>query len=69
MRACVIIPARFNSSRFPGKPIIKLNGKEMIIWVAEVCSKAVDAKNVYIATDDKRISEIVIKKGFQVILT
>ena len=69
MKACVIIPARFDSSRFPGKPITKLNGKEMIIWVAEICSKAVNAKNVYIATDDRRISEIVIKKGFQVIMT
>ena len=69
MKACVIIPARFYSSRFPGKPITKLNGKEMILWVAENCSKAVNSKNVYIATDDKRISEIVIKKGFQVILT
>ena len=57
MKACVIIPARFDSSRFPGKPLVKLNGKEMIIWVAENCSKAVEAKNVYIATDDKRIGE------------
>ncbi len=69
MKACVIIPARFNSSRFPGKPITKLNGKEMIIWVAEACAKAVNAKHVYIATDDRRISEIVLKKGYQVILT
>ena len=59
MRACVIIPARFSSSRFPGKPIIKLSGKEMILWVAEICSKAVDISNVFIATDDERISNIV----------
>ena len=69
MKACVIIPARFKSSRFPGKPLAKLNGKEMILWVAENCCKAVDAKDLYIATDDQRISEIVMKKGFQVILT
>ena len=69
MKACVIIPARYESSRFPGKPLVKLNGKEMILWVAENWSKAIDAKNVYVATDDKRISEIVIKNGFQVILT
>ena len=69
MKACVIIPARFDSSRFPGKPLVKLNGKEMIIWVAENCSKAVEAKNVYVATDDKRIGEIVLKTGFQVIYT
>ena len=54
MKACVIIPARFASSRFPGKPLAKLNGKEMILWVAENCSK-VKPSNVYIATDDKKI--------------
>jgi len=69
MRACVIIPARFNSSRFQGKPMVKLCGKEMILWVAEICSKAVDISNVFIATDDKRISNIVSKNGFQAILT
>ena len=69
MKACVIIPARFASSRFPGKPLAKLNGKEMILWVAENCSRAVNPSNVYIATDDKRISDTVIKKGFKVIIT
>ena len=69
MKACVIIPARFNSSRFPGKPIVKLCGKEMILWVAEICAKAVDISNVFIATDDNRISNLVSKSGFQAILT
>ena len=69
MKACDIIPARFASSRFPGKPLAKLNGKEMILWVAENCSRAVNPSNVYIATDDKRISDTVIKKGFKVIIT
>ena len=69
MKACVIIPARFNSSRFPGKPLIKLCGKEMILWVAEICSKAVDISNVFIATDDNRISNLVSQSGFQAILT
>ncbi len=69
MKACVIIPARFNSSRFPGKPLVKLNGKEMILWVAETCSKAVEMCNVFIATDDNRIVEICSKNGFNTILT
>ena len=69
MKACVIIPARFNSSRFPGKPIVKLCGKEMILWVAEICSKAVGISNVFIATDDNRISNLVFESGFQAILT
>ena len=69
MKTCVIIPARFNSSRFPGKPLIKLNGKEMILWVSEICSKAVNISDVFIATDDKRISELVKKNGYQSIMT
>ena len=48
MDACVIIPARFKSSRFPGKPLTKLNGKEMILWVAELSSEAVGASNVLV---------------------
>jgi 3-deoxy-manno-octulosonate cytidylyltransferase (CMP-KDO synthetase) len=69
MKTCVIIPARFNSSRFPGKPLVKLNGKEMILWVSEICAKAVNISNVFIATDDKRISDLVIKNGYQSIMT
>ena len=44
MKACVIIPARFRSSRFPGKPLAKLLNKEMIIWVAELSETAVGKK-------------------------
>ena len=69
MEACVIIPARFKSSRFPGKPLAKLNGKEMILWVAELSSSAVGIENVFVATDDLRISEIVNKNGFKSIIT
>ena len=69
MKTCVIIPARFKSSRFPGKPLVKLNGKEMILWVSEICSKAVNISNVFIATDDNRISDLVIKNGYQSIMT
>ena len=69
MNACVIIPARFNSSRFPGKPLVKINGKEMILWVAEICSKAVKISNVFVATDDNRISDLVTNNGYQAIFT
>ncbi len=69
MKACVIIPARFSSSRFPGKPLVKLLGKSMILWVAEVSSKAVGNKNVYIATDDERIYKTVQSAGFSAIMT
>ena len=69
MKACVIIPARFKSSRFPGKPLAKLLNKEMIIWVAELSETAVGKENVYIATDDERISKKVNEYGFNSIMT
>jgi len=69
MKTVIIIPARFASSRFPGKPLTKLLGKEMIVWVAELCAKALDKKSVYVATDDKKISEVVVNHGFNVVMT
>jgi 3-deoxy-manno-octulosonate cytidylyltransferase (CMP-KDO synthetase) len=55
-----IIPARYASTRFPGKPLAAIGGKTMIQRVYEQASKALD--NVYVATDDRRISDAV--KGF-----
>ena len=69
MRACVIIPARFKSTRFEGKPLVKILNKEMIIWVAELSAKAVGKKNVFVATDDSNISNKVEEFGFNSIMT
>ncbi len=69
MKACVIIPARYKSSRLPGKPLLCLLGKPMIIWVAEIASKAVGISNVFIATDDTRIANTVNQKGYKHIMT
>lgn len=69
MRTVVVIPARYSSSRYPGKPLVELLGKPMIIWVAELASKAVSKENVYVATDDHKISSIVERWGFQTVLT
>ncbi len=69
MKTIVVIPARYKSSRFPGKPLIPLLGKPMILWVAELSSKAVGQENVYVATDDNRISGVVEEAGFQTIIT
>jgi len=69
MRAVIIIPARFASSRFPGKPLVPLLGKPMILWVAELCAKALPKEDVYIATDDKRIANVVEAAGFNVVMT
>jgi 3-deoxy-manno-octulosonate cytidylyltransferase (CMP-KDO synthetase) len=64
-----VIPARYQSSRFPGKPLQRLLGKEMILWVAEACERAVGRHNVIVATDDSRIQATVEKSGFRVELT
>jgi len=69
MRTVVVIPARYSSSRYQGKPLVKLLGKPMIIWVAELASQAVSKDNVYVATDDDRIFSVVEKWGFQAVLT
>lgn len=69
MRSVVVIPARYGSSRYPGKPLVKLLGKPMIIWVAELSARAVGRENVYIATEDRRIFDLVSSAGFQGIMT
>ncbi len=59
LRAVAIIPARFDSTRFPGKPLSTLKGKLLIQWVHEqvLSAKLIDA--VFVATDDKRIFDAV----------
>lgn len=69
MRSVVMIPARYGSSRYPGKPLVPLLGKPMVLWVAELSARAVGADNVYVATEDRRIAEIVKNAGFQAVMT
>jgi len=67
MEFIAIIPARYQSTRFPGKPLALLNNKPVIQWVYENASKALD--KVWVATDDERIFEAVKKFGGNVIET
>lgn len=69
MRACVIIPARYASTRFPGKPLTPLLGKPMVLWVAELSARAVGKEHVYVATEDDRIRTAVEAAGFNVLMT
>jgi 3-deoxy-D-manno-octulosonate cytidylyltransferase len=62
-----IIPARYASSRFPGKPLAMINGKPMIQLVYEQSVKSIDF--VYVATDDKRIFDAVINFGGRAVMT
>ncbi|MEJ5265942.1 MAG: 3-deoxy-manno-octulosonate cytidylyltransferase [Bacteroidales bacterium] len=62
-----IIPARYASTRFPGKPLVDINGKSMIQRVYEQASKAIE--HVVVATDDERILKHVEDFGGKVVMT
>ncbi len=67
MKFIGIIPARYASTRFPGKPLVDIQGKSMIQRVYEQASKALSI--VYVATDDERIEQAVLAFGGKVIMT
>ncbi|WP_226677963.1 3-deoxy-manno-octulosonate cytidylyltransferase [Mesobacillus jeotgali] len=69
MDYCVIIPARYQSSRLPGKPLVELCGIPMILRTYQQCIKACPKEKVFVATDDKRIRETCERNGIQVIMT
>jgi 3-deoxy-manno-octulosonate cytidylyltransferase (CMP-KDO synthetase) len=64
----VVIPARFGSTRLPGKPLRTLLGKPLVLWVYEQ-ALATGAEYVAVATDDERIAEVVRGAGGRVVLT
>jgi len=67
MKFIGIIPARYASTRFPGKPLADMAGKPMIQRVYEQVEKTLDA--LYVATDDQRIYDAVIRFGGNVVMT
>ncbi|MDG6774304.1 3-deoxy-manno-octulosonate cytidylyltransferase [Thiomicrorhabdus sp. ZW0627] len=69
MNTYVFIPARYGSSRLPGKPLKLINGKPMIQHVYERIAQAQGLKGVYVATDDDRIKTVVEEFGGQVVMT
>ena len=69
MKVLGIIPARYKSSRFPGKPLAMIHHKPMIIWVCEIVEKALGLENTFVATDDQRIKEVVESYGYKVVMT
>jgi len=64
----VIIPARYASTRFPGKPLADLGGKPMVVRVCERAAKS-GAAAVHVATDDERIARAVRAHGHQALMT
>lgn len=68
-RVVAVIPARYGSSRFPGKPLAPIAGKPMIQWVYERARAATRVHDVLVATDDERIAAAVAAFGGRAVLT
>ena len=64
-----IIPARYQSSRFPGKPLADIFGRPMIWWVYNQVIKVKEFLEVYVATDDQRIADVCSNYGMKFIMT
>lgn len=64
----VVIPARYASTRLPGKPLLDIAGKPMVVWVVERAIKS-GAKQVVVATDDVRIFDVVNHHGYRAVMT
>ena len=64
-----VIPSRFGSSRFPGKPLAMLAGKPLVAWVVEAVKKAASLDEVMVATDDERIVKAVESHGGVAVMT
>ena len=65
----LVIPARFESSRFPGKPLADLCGKSVIRHVWDKCVEAVGEDHVLVATDDERIRTHCEEQGIKIVMT
>ena len=69
MKIYGIIPSRFGSSRFPGKPIHVIAGKPLVAWVVEAVKQARRLDDVVVATDDERIVKAVEECGGRAVMT
>ncbi|MHB1564391.1 MAG: 3-deoxy-manno-octulosonate cytidylyltransferase [Leptospirillum sp.] len=65
----VVIPARFASTRFPGKPLCEIKGRPMVEWIARKASQSDYVDQVIIATDDVRIRDAMEGRGYEVRMT
>ena len=65
----IVIPARFASSRLPGKPLLKIHGRPMILRVVDQAKKVVGFDDLCVATDDERIAAVCQAEGVDVVLT
>jgi 3-deoxy-manno-octulosonate cytidylyltransferase (CMP-KDO synthetase) len=64
-----VIPARYGSTRFPGKPLVMLKGKPLLQWVVEGARKSTLLTRVIVATDDERIQKLCHEIKVDVVMT
>lgn len=69
MKCIGIIPARYKSSRFEGKPLATICDKPMIYWVYKKASECKELEDIYVATDDERIYEYCLNNNMNAIMT
>jgi 3-deoxy-manno-octulosonate cytidylyltransferase (CMP-KDO synthetase) len=65
----IVIPARFSSSRLPGKPLLEIHGRAMILRVVDQARKVEGFDDLCVATDDERIADVCRAEGVDVVLT
>ena len=63
MKPVAVIPARWGSTRFPGKPLVLLAGRPLVVHVLEACRRSGAFSEVRVATDDERIAAVVSEAG------
>lgn len=69
MNVICVIPARYQSTRLPGKPIVDICGKPMIWWVYQQTNKVREFSKIYVATDDERIATVCTKYEIPFVMT
>lgn len=69
MKIIAVIPARYESSRFPGKPLADICGKPMIWWVYQEAKKVEDFAEVYVATDSEKVENVCKNFGMNCVMT
>ncbi len=69
MEIAVVIPARFASTRLPGKPLLEETGKPLVVHVVLAAKRAKRINRVIVATDDTRIRDVVLAHGGEAVMT
>jgi 3-deoxy-manno-octulosonate cytidylyltransferase (CMP-KDO synthetase) len=69
IKSVAVIPARYSATRLPGKPLLEIAGKPLIVWVAERARAASTISRTIVATDDPRIVDAVNAAGFDAVIT